>query len=193
VNEHYDCPNCGGSLVWRDGEDDWAHESTAALQAFRRDPRRGRRGLFPGGPQRSPVGLAARADGPGAVMTRFRFQGTGETAGGDGRLVLLVIVLLLLGSGGAVAAVTAAVVTLLVAAVVVVLACAVAMLVFAVWRHRHPEGAARLVPPIRYHQLPGAERPALGPAEVHTHLHLHGLDAEQVAEVARAMRPDGLG
>ena len=121
-------------------------------------------------------------------MTRFRFQGTGETVGGSSGPVLLVIAAVLLcGSGGAVAAVAAAVVDALIAVVVVVFLVVAALAAFLVHLARHPVSLPRgIVPAPSLHELPAPDRPAIGPpAAREIHLHFHGADPGDVAEILR--------
>ena len=121
-------------------------------------------------------------------MTRFRFQGTGETTGGGSGPVLLVIAAVLLcGSGGAVAAVADALVTALIAVVVVVFLVAAALAAFLVHTARHPDSLPRgIVPAPTLHELPAPERPAIGPpAAREFHIHFHGADPGDVAEILR--------
>lgn len=125
-------------------------------------------------------------------------NGTWQTTGsGSGRGVLIVLaVLVLLGSGAAAELAAAVIAALIATAVVVVLAIA-ALTVFLVYRARHPAmvSAARIVPVAapwgaRNGELPAPQRPALeAPAARELHLHFHGTDPEQVAEILR--RHDG--
>ena len=68
----------------------------------------------------------------------------------------------------------------------------VALIVFLWHRARNPsrEGFVRtpLVRSTVVRELPGAERPAIGPREVHQHWHFHGVDEDRVAEI---LRPHG--
>jgi hypothetical protein len=121
-------------------------------------------------------------------MTRFRFQGTGETVGGSpGPALLLIAVVLLCGSGGAVAAVADAVIGALIAAVVVVVLVVAALAAWLVHLARHPGSLPRgIVPAPSLHVLPAPERPAIAPpAARELHLHFHDADHERVAEILR--------
>jgi protein-S-isoprenylcysteine O-methyltransferase Ste14 len=119
-------------------------------------------------------------------VTRFRFQGTGETVGGSpGPALIVIAVLLLCGSGGAVAAVAAAVVDALIAVVVVVVLVVAALAAYLVHLARHPGSLPRvIVPAPSLHELPAPERPAIGP-KPELHLHFHGADPVDVAEILR--------
>jgi hypothetical protein len=121
-------------------------------------------------------------------VTRFRFQGTGETVGGSPGPALLVIALLLLcGSGGAVAAVAAAVVDALIAAVVVVVLVVAALAAFLVYLARHPGSLPRgIVPAPALHELPAPERPALAPkvSVVEHHHYVHTLPGEPAGDAS---------
>lgn len=113
-------------------------------------------------------------------MTRFTFQGTGQTTGGGGKVLLIIAVLLLAGSGTA-EAVSAAVVALIVTLAVTVLGGGA----YLVYRARHetaPLMREIAPPPVR--QVPAQERPAIeAPRELH--LHFHGADPAAVAEILR--------
>jgi hypothetical protein len=123
-------------------------------------------------------------------MTRFRFQGTGETVGGSpGPALLLIAVVLLCGSGGAVAAVADAVIGALIAAVVVVVLVVAALAAYLVHLARHPGSLPwGIVPAPSLHELPAPERPAIAPkvSVVEHHHYVHTLPGETAGEASWA-------
>lgn len=111
---------------------------------------------------------------------------TTSSGGGSGGLLLAVGAAILLGSGAAAAVAAAVVVTLIAVAAVVVLTAA-GTVVFLVHRARNPSSRGIVPAPVRY-ELPGPQRPAIGPAvprELHQHYHFHGGDEDRVAEILR--------
>jgi hypothetical protein len=109
---------------------------------------------------------------------------TDDRAPGGAGILLLAGVVIVAASGAAAAAATAVVVLLIAAAVVIFLVVA-ALAAFLVYRARHPVSLPRgIVPAPALHELPGAERPAIGP-KPELHLHFHGADPVDVAEILR--------
>lgn len=105
-----------------------------------------------------------------------------------GRGILLVAGVVILAASGAAAAATAVIVLLAAAAAVTVLTVA-ALAVFLLYRARHPAPLARrlargIVPAPALHELPAPGRPAIEPGR-ELHVHFHGTDPEQVAEILR--------
>jgi hypothetical protein len=135
-------------------------------------------------------------------MTRFTFQGTGQTTGGGGGgglAVAVVLVLLLLGSGAAARAghalMSAVVAALIALAVVLALAIVggVALLVYRT-RQERPGApfSARLVSRVPPEPLPRLEepyKPAVEPPR-ELHLHFHGASPQDVAAIMRRIRED---
>ena len=120
-------------------------------------------------------------------------KGTWQTTDhGSGAGVLLAIgALLLLGSGGAVAAVSEALLGALIAVAVVTVLAVGGLVVFLAHHARHPAeipSSRGIVPAPQRFELPGAERPAIG-APQQLHLHFHGVDATDVAEIIRQQKP----
>jgi len=109
-------------------------------------------------------------------------RGTRERVDGGGKAFLLILcALLLAGSGGAVAAVSDARIEALTGAFIVVFLAVAALAVFAVHHARNPSPEGVVMP----RELPGPERPAIGPREVHQHTHYHWHEAEAPAEIMR--------
>lgn len=113
---------------------------------------------------------------------RGTWQTDDHRAAGGGLVVLVIAGAVLFGSAAAAVA-TAVLVALIVAVVVVVLAVA-GTGGYLVYRARH--GRALIAPPV-VHQLPAPERAAIGPPR-ELHLHLHGVDPGQLAELAEILR-----
>lgn len=108
------------------------------------------------------------------------------SSGGPGAhlAILGVIAAVLLGSGAA-AAVSAVIVTVVIIAGALLGLVTIGLAALVVHRIRREHQA---VPPVLLRQLPGAAAPAVeppGPRELHQHWHLHGVGAEQLAEVIR--------
>jgi membrane protein implicated in regulation of membrane protease activity len=119
-------------------------------------------------------------------MTKFTFQGTGQTVGGSsgaGAALLIIGAVILLGSGAAAAIAAAVVVAIIVLAVVVVLSAA-GLIAYLIWRARRDVAPSRrgIVPAPVVHQLAAPERPAI---PQHLHLHFDGADPAAVAEILR--------
>jgi hypothetical protein len=135
-------------------------------------------------------------------MTRFTFQGTGQTTGGGGGgglAVAVVLVLLLLGSGAgarAAHAAAAALIAALIALAVVLALIVVAGVAWLVYRTRQDRPGAPLstrlvsrIPPDPRPRLEEPYKPAVErPREVH--LHFHGADPQDVAAIMRRIRGD---
>ena len=125
-------------------------------------------------------------------------HGTWKTTGGGGgglpkELVgLAVLVAAMVGVAGAVqAALTAVMEWLIIGVMVFVIAAVAGAVAYLLYRARRPQSQARIVPSRiipqpAVHELPGPERPAITPpAARQLHLHFHGTDPEQVAEILR--------
>jgi len=132
---------------------------------------------------------------------RGTFQGTWQTTDGPGLgpVIVIAAVLLLCGSGVA-AAIATAVMTLLIVAGAVVVLTAAGLAALLVYRVRQGPPAvtyrAEVIPETRQHLAGSPTRigtaradfalPAIeAPAHRELHLHLHGIDPEQVAEILR--------
>lgn len=127
-------------------------------------------------------------------------KGTWQTtdSGGGGAGVVLVAGLMLLAASGAATAIAVTVVVILISVVVLTVLTVAGLAAFLVYRARRgagepPEGGFAPRPVV--YRLPGPERPAAAvpapkrpaieaPAR-ELHLHFHGVDAEQVAEILR--------
>lgn len=113
-----------------------------------------------------------------------------STDSGGGKVVLLIVgTLLLFGSGAAVELATAVAEALIAAAAVVVLTVA-AGVVWLVYRARQeiPSQRGVIPSPVKY-ELPAPERPAIAPKR-ELHIHFHGTDPEQVAEILRRQQAE---
>jgi hypothetical protein len=124
-------------------------------------------------------------------MTRFRFQGTGETTGGSAPVLLIIGAVLLAGGGGAVAAVAVELIKALIAAAVVLVLLAAAVAAWVVHSARHPgaspwQGIVR--PPV-VHQL-GAEVTA--PKVIEHHHYIHPLPGVTAGEATWAPLVEGV-
>jgi hypothetical protein len=109
---------------------------------------------------------------------------TDDRAPGGAGILLLAGVVILAASGAAAAVATAVVVLLIAAAVAVVLVVA-ALAAFLVYRARHPASLPRgIVPAPSVHELPGPERPAIGPQVVEHHHYIHTLPGEAAGEAS---------
>lgn len=102
-----------------------------------------------------------------------------------GGVILLVAGAVILAASGAAAAVATAVIVLLAAAAAVTVLTVAGLAVFLLYRARHPAPLSRgIVPAPALHELPAPERPAIEPKR-ELHVHFHGTDPEQVAEILR--------
>jgi hypothetical protein len=102
-----------------------------------------------------------------------------------GRVILLVAGVVILAASGAAAAVATAVIVLLLAAAAVTILTMAGLAVFLLYRARHPAPVPRgIVRPPALHELPAPGRAAIEPKR-ELHVHFHGTDPEQVAEILR--------
>lgn len=114
---------------------------------------------------------------------RGTWQTDDRVPGGAG--ILLLAGVIVVAASGAAAAVATAVVVLVIAAAVVVFLVVAGLGAFLVYRARHPASPLRgIVPAPSLHELPAPERPAIGP-KPELHLHFHGADPLDVAEILR--------
>jgi hypothetical protein len=126
-------------------------------------------------------------------------RGTWQTTDGGGLLKLVaaivVIAVVVSAAGPVVAAVGELVHILLVIAAVLAGVAGAGLVAFIAWRwHRYhhriaaratavPPGVARAAPPLAGTQQRAIERPG----ESHWHVHIHGGDAETIAEIVRQL------
>jgi hypothetical protein len=116
-----------------------------------------------------------------------------ETAGGGGILIAVVAVLLSSRGGGQLPGAAAAVLIALAAVVTLIVTGGIAWLVYRTRQNRPGEPlSARLVsrvPPGARPRLEDSHNPAIGPPR-ELHLHFHGTDPEQVAEILRRQQAE---
>ena len=126
-------------------------------------------------------------------------KGTWQTSGSGGSTVLALAVIVAAGVLAAEAArpvidaVTELVRVVLIAVAALAGAAAAAGIGYAAWRWRHPRPAARPAPFASAEQLRAIQARAaprqLPPAEIHHHVHLHGLTDQQLDRIAGRRHP----
>ena len=119
------------------------------------------------------------------------YSTSGDGAGGRG-LLIAAVVLVLLGSGAG-ARLASALVAVLIALAVVVTLIVAAGAAWLVYRARRERSAVtyRAEPLTRNPGANTLQAPAIEPpVPREVHLHLHGANPEQTAEIARALRAD---